>query len=192
MNKEDFLRTSYYYDLPESLIAQKPAEPRDTSKLMLINREKDTIEHKQFKNILEYLNSGDTIVLNNTRVIPARLHGRKNGEGAFVEVFLVREISKDTWLTLAKPGKRLKYNTKIVFPCGLEGVVKETLPEGEKIITFNYDNSKSFMEIIKEIGEMPLPPYITKPECEEERYQTVYSEKDGSVAAPTAGLHFTT
>lgn len=192
MSKEDFLRSSYYYDLPDELIAQKPAEPRDTSKLMLINREKDTIEHKQFKDILEHLNSGDTIVLNNTRVIPARLHGRKNGEGAFVEVFLVREISKDTWLTLAKPGKRLKDNTKIVFPCGLEGIVKETLPEGEKIIAFNYDNSKSFMEIIKEIGEMPLPPYITKPECEEERYQTVYSEKDGSVAAPTAGLHFTT
>lgn len=191
-NTEDLLRTSYYYDLPENFISQKPAEPRDTSKLMVINREKNSIEHKKFRDILDFVNSGDTIVLNNTRVIPARLHGRKNGEGAFVEVFLVREVEKDTWLTLAKPGKRLKNGTRIVFPLGLEGFVKETLESGEKIISFVYDNSKTFMEIIKEIGELPLPPYITKPECDEERYQTVYSEKEGSVAAPTAGLHFTT
>lgn len=188
---QDLLKSSYNYELPESFIATKPAEPRDTSKLMVIEKATDKITHTTFKNIGDYLKEGDLIVLNDTRVIPARLFGRKNKTGAEIEVFLVREVEKDTWLTLAKPAKRLKINTLIVFDDLLEGVVKEILPTGERIIKFNYDKSKSFFEILKKLGEVPFPPYIKMPECDSERYQTVYSKNEGSVAAPTAGLHFT-
>lgn len=194
----NLLASSYTYILPEEMIATVPAEPRDTSKLMLINRTEDKIDHKKFRDIIDYLVEGDLIVLNDTRVIPARLHGRKkntkhyqNDEGALVEVFLVREISKDTWLTLAKPGKRLKKGTEIIFNGSLTGKVENIMETGERIIHFIYPENNSFMDIIKKIGEIPFPPYITKPECEDERYQTVYSKKEGSVAAPTAGLHFT-
>lgn len=189
---KDLLKSSYYFELPDSFIATKPAEPRDTSKLMVIEKSSDKISHSTFKNIGDYLKSGDLIVLNDTRVIPARLFGRKNKTGAEIEVFLVREVEKDTWLVLAKPAKRLKINTLISFKDLLEGVVKEILPTGERIIKFSYDKSKSFFEILKELGEVPFPPYIKMPECDSERYQTVYSKNEGSVAAPTAGLHFTT
>lgn len=188
---QDLLKSSYNYELPESYIATKPAEPRDTSKLMVIEKATDKITHTTFKNIGDYLKEGDLIVLNDTRVIPARLFGRKNKTGAEIEVFLVREVEKDTWLTLAKPAKRLKINTLIAFDDLLEGVVKEILPTGERIIKFSYDKSKSFFEILKKLGEVPFPPYIKMPECDSERYQTVYSKNEGSVAAPTAGLHFT-
>lgn len=188
---QDLLKSSYNYELPESYIATKPAEPRDTSKLMVIEKATDKITHTTFKNIGDYLKEGDLIVLNDTRVIPARLFGRKNRTGAEIEVFLVREVEKDTWLTLAKPAKRLKINTLIAFDDLLEGVVKEILPTGERIIKFSYDKSKSFFEILKKLGEVPFPPYIKMPECDSERYQTVYSKNEGSVAAPTAGLHFT-
>lgn len=188
---QDLLKSSYNYELPESYIATKPAEPRDTSKLMVIEKATDKITHTTFKNIGDYLKEGDLIVLNDTRVIPARLFGRKNKTGAEIEVFLVREVEKDTWLTLTKPAKRLKINTLIAFDDLLEGVVKEILPTGERIIKFSYDKSKSFFEILKKLGEVPFPPYIKMPECDSERYQTVYSKNEGSVAAPTAGLHFT-
>lgn len=188
---QDLLKSSYSFELPDSFIATKPAEPRDTSKLMVIEKASDKISHSNFRNIGDYLKSGDLIVLNDTRVIPARLFGRKNRTGAEIEVFLVREVEKDTWLVLAKPAKRLKINTIITFNDLLEGLVKEILPTGERIIKFSYDKSKSFFEILKELGEVPFPPYIKMPECDSERYQTVYSKNEGSVAAPTAGLHFT-
>lgn len=187
----DLLCSSYNYLLPEELIATKPAEPRDTSKLMVINKRTGVIEDKIFKDIIEYLNEGDVLVLNNSRVLPARLHGRKNYDGALVEVFLIRELQKDTWLTLAKPAKRLKINTLIAFENGLEGKVISILPTGERIIKFTFPADKTFIEIIKVLGKVPFPPYISNPECDPERYQTIYSEKEGSVAAPTAGLHFT-
>jgi S-adenosylmethionine:tRNA ribosyltransferase-isomerase len=187
----DLLTSSYDYFLPEGLIAVKPAEPRDTAKLMVISRKTGQIEDRIFRDITEYLNAGDVLVLNNTRVLPARLYGRKNYDGALVEVFLVRELEKDTWLTLAKPAKRLKQNALVAFEHGLEGKVKEILATGERIIKFTYPPSKTFMEIIAILGEVPFPPYISSPECLPERYQTVYSKKEGSVAAPTAGLHFT-
>jgi S-adenosylmethionine:tRNA ribosyltransferase-isomerase len=187
----DLLTSSYNYVLPEELIAEKPAEPRDTSKLLVINRESGLSEDKSFKDITEYLNEGDILVLNNTRVLPARLYGRKNYEGALVEVFLVRELEKDSWLTLAKPAKRLKIDTLIAFEHSLEGKVTDILDGGERIIKFTYPPGKTFLEIIGLLGEVPFPPYIKKPACGPERYQTIYSEKEGSVAAPTAGLHFT-
>ena len=191
IEKEDLLTSSYNYNLPEEYIAVKPAEPRDTSKLMVIDRLSGAIEHKRFKDIINYIKEGDVLVLNDTRVIPARLFGKKNRDGASIEVFLVREVEKDTWLTLAKPAKRLKKETVVYFNEELEGVVKDCLPTGERIIKFNYPKEKNFLEIIKALGEVPFPPYITKPECDDERYQTVYSKNEGSVAAPTAGLHFT-
>lgn len=187
----DLQTQSYDYFLPEEYIANKPAEPRDTSKLMVIDRKKNTIEHTIFKNIKNILNTGDTIVLNNTRVLPARLYGRKNYDGALVEVFLIRELEKDTWLVLAKPAKRLKKGTLVFFNDELKCFVQDVLPTGERIVKFEYPQEKTFLDVIKSYGEVPFPPYITKPECNSERYQTVYSKKEGSVAAPTAGLHFT-
>ncbi|MEK7432509.1 MAG: tRNA preQ1(34) S-adenosylmethionine ribosyltransferase-isomerase QueA [Cyanobacteriota bacterium] len=187
----NLLKNSYFYELPESSIATKPIEPRDLSKLMVINRKENTINHNIFKNIGDYLQKGDLIVLNDTRVIPARLFGIKEKTGAKLEVFLVREIEKDTWLTLVKPAKRLKEGDKIVFNEDLSGETISYLETGERIIKFSYPNNKTFMQIIKELGEVPFPPYIKKPDCNSERYQTVYSKNEGSVAAPTAGLHFT-
>lgn len=191
MNNEDLKLSSYVYDLDEKYIASKALEPRDSSKLMVINRSKNTIEHKIFRNIIDYIDENTIIVLNDTRVIPARLFGKKNKDGAEIEVFLIKEVEKDHWLTLAKPGKRLKLGTNIYFNESLNGEVKEIYETGERIIKFNYPENKSFIEIIKNIGEVPLPPYIKNADCDAERYQTIYSEKEGSVAAPTAGLHFT-
>lgn len=188
---EDFKLSSYCYDLDEKFIATEAIEPRDSSKLLVINREKNIIEHKKFKDIVDYLDNKSILVLNDTRVIPARLYGRKNGTGAYLEVFLVKELKKDHWLTLAKPAKRLKIGTKIYFNNFLSGEVQEIYETGERVIKFIYPENKFFLELIKEIGEIPLPPYIKNSKCELERYQTVYSNKEGSVAAPTAGLHFT-
>lgn len=191
MNEEDLKLSSYSYDLDEKFIATKALEPRDSSKLMIIERSTGKIEHKIFRDILEYLDDKTIIVLNDTRVIPARLFGRKNKDGAEIEVFLVKETKKDNWLTLAKPAKRLKVGTNIYFNDLLSGEVQEIYETGERIIKFNYPENENFLEIIKSIGQVPLPPYIKNSNCEPERYQTVYSDKEGSVAAPTAGLHFT-
>ncbi|MFN8671527.1 MAG: tRNA preQ1(34) S-adenosylmethionine ribosyltransferase-isomerase QueA [Candidatus Sericytochromatia bacterium] len=188
---DNLLKSSYYYDLPETSIATKPVEPRHNSKLMIINRAETIIKDDYFFNLVNYLKKDDLIVLNDTRVIPARLFGKKNRTGADVEVFLVREIEKDTWLSLAKPAKRLKENTNVYFNDDLEGVIIKCLETGERIIKFKYTKEKSFMEILKDLGEVPFPPYIKSPECSSERYQTIYSKNEGSVAAPTAGLHFT-
>lgn len=191
MNKGnvDLLNTkSYFYDLPEELIAQTPAEPRDSSRLLVYHKSSGEIEHKVFRDVLDYLKPGDVLVVNNTRVLPARLYGKKES-GAQIEVLLLKRIDLNTWETLAKPGKRLKVGTKIIFSENLKGKIKSDTDFGGKIIEFEFDGV--FEDIISKCGVMPLPPYIHKQYKDKERYQTVYNKITGSSAAPTAGLHFT-
>ena len=191
MNKGnvDLLNTkSYFYDLPEELIAQTPAEPRDSSRLLVYHKSSGEIEHKIFRDVLDYLKPGDVLVVNNTRVLPARLYGKKES-GAHIEVLLLKRIDLNTWETLAKPGKRLKVGTEIIFSENLKGKIKSDTDFGGKIIEFEFDGV--FEDIISKCGVMPLPPYIHKQYKDKERYQTVYNKITGSSAAPTAGLHFT-
>ena len=191
MNKGnvDLLNTkSYFYDLPEELIAQTPAEPRDSSRLLVYHKSSGAIEHKIFRDVLDYLKPGDVLVVNNTRVLPARLYGKKES-GAQIEVLLLKRIDLNTWETLAKPGKRLKVGTEIIFSENLKGKIKSDTDFGGKIIEFEFDGV--FEDIISKCGVMPLPPYIHKQYKDKERYQTVYNKITGSSAAPTAGLHFT-
>ena len=185
------MKTSdFYFYLPEELIAQHPLEKRDYSKLMVLDKETGKIEHKHFYNVIEYLNSGDTLVLNNTRVMPARLIGEKAESGGKIEFLLLKRIEGDKWECLAKPGKRAKIGTEFVFGKGkLKCKVVDIVEEGNRIIEFSYDGI--FEQVLDELGEMPLPPYITERLDDRERYQTVYSKEQGSAAAPTAGLHFT-
>ncbi|WP_338470372.1 tRNA preQ1(34) S-adenosylmethionine ribosyltransferase-isomerase QueA [Niallia sp. XMNu-256] len=176
--------------LPEELIAQTPLEDRTSSRLMVLNKQTGDIEHSSFKNILTYLKKGDCIVLNDTKVLPARLFGIKEETGAKVEVLLLTRKEGDTWETLVKPAKRIKKGMKIVFGEGLlTAVCIEELDHGGRILEFQYDGI--FYEILEELGEMPLPPYIKEQLDENDRYQTVYARERGSAAAPTAGLHFT-
>ena len=187
MNKSDF-----YYDLPESLIAQHPLEPRDHSRMMVLNKQSDEIVHKHFYDITDYLREGDCLILNNTRVLPARIYGTKKETGAIVEFLLLNQIENNLWETLAGPGKRAKENTEFIFGEGImEAKVEEVLPNGNRIVRFSYDKSDNIYNILDKIGQMPLPHYITEELEDKERYQTVYSKELGSVAAPTAGLHFT-
>jgi len=184
MNKSDF-----YYDLPESFIAQEPLDKRDESKLMVLDRKNGEIKHSRFKNIVDCLNPGDCLVLNNTRVIPARIFGKKT-TGAEVEFLLLRRLDINRWQTLVKPGRRAKPGSVFEFGNGeLRGEVIDTAEEGTRIIEFTYEGV--FEEILEELGRMPLPPYIKAKLENQERYQTVYSKERGSAAAPTAGLHFT-
>lgn len=185
------MKTSdFYFDLPENLIAQVPILDRSSSKLMVLDKETGDIEHKIFKNVIDYLNPGDCLVLNDTRVIPARLIGEKVDTGGKIEFLLLKRHEDDTWESLVKPGKRAKIGTKFSFGDGkLIGEVVGMGPEGSRIIKFNYEGI--FEEVLDELGNMPLPPYITERLEERERYQTVYSKHNGSAAAPTAGLHFT-
>lgn len=185
------MKTSdFYFDLPKELIAQDPLKDRSSSRLLKLNRETGKIEHRHFTDILDYLKEGDLLVLNNTKVIPARLLGVKEETGANVEVFLLKRRSEDTWETLVKPGKKLKPGTKVSFGDGiLKAEILETLEDGGRIVKFLFDGI--FEEILDKLGEMPLPPYITHKLQDRDRYQTVYAKYDGSVAAPTAGLHFT-
>ena len=185
------MKTSdFYFDLPKELIAQDPLENRSSSRLLKLNRTTGEIEHRHFTDILDYLNKGDLLVLNNTKVIPARLLGVKEETGANVEVFLLKRLSDDTWETLVKPGKKLKPGTKVSFGDGLlRAEILETLDDGGRIVKFIFDGI--FEEILDKLGEMPLPPYITHKLRDRDRYQTVYAKHEGSVAAPTAGLHFT-
>jgi len=185
------LKTSdFYFDLPEELIAQVPIEDRSSSKLMVLDKETGIIEHKIFKDVINYLNPGDCLVLNNTRVIPARLIGEKQDTGGKIEFLLLKRTEEDTWQALAKPGKKAKIGTKFSFGDGkLIGEVVGLAEEGSRIIKFHYEGI--FEEVLDELGNMPLPPYITERLEERERYQTVYSKHRGSAAAPTAGLHFT-
>lgn len=180
----------FYFDLPEELIAQEPLTERDKSRLLVLDKKTGEIEHKIFRDIVEYLNEGDCLVLNNSRVIPARLFGEKEGTGARIEFVLLKRIDKNRWETLVKPGKKAKPGTRFIFGNGeLKCTVIETTEVGGRIIEFEYKGV--FEEILDKLGQMPLPPYITKTLEDKERYQTVYSKVEGSAAAPTAGLHFT-
>ena len=187
MNKSDF-----FYDLPEELIAQTPLEPRDSSKMMVLSKENDNILHKHFYDVCDYLNEGDTLILNNTRVLPARIYGVKEETGAVVEFLLLNQLENDVWEALAGPGKRAKVGTTFSFGEGiLKCEVTEVLDNGNRIIKFSYDKNDNFFNVLDKVGEMPLPHYITETLQDKERYQTVYSKELGSAAAPTAGLHFT-
>ena len=180
----------FYYDLPQELIAQDPLEDRSSSRLMVLDKITGEVEHRHFKDITEYLRPGDCLVINNTKVIPARLYGVKEGTEAKIEILLLKRKENDIWETLVKPGKKCKIGTKIVFGEGiLTGEVVDIVEEGNRLIQFHYEGI--FEEILDRLGQMPLPPYITHQLQDKNRYQTVYAKYDGSVAAPTAGLHFT-
>ena len=185
------MKTSdFYYDLPEELIAQDPLEDRTASKLLVLDRKTGAVKHKIFSDVIDYLNKGDCLVINNTRVIPARLIGEKEGTGGKVEVLLLKRRANDVWETLVKPGKKLRPGAKITFGDGrLRAEVLEVVEEGNRLVKFYYEGI--FEEILDSLGEMPLPPYITHKLEDKEMYQTVYAKFDGSAAAPTAGLHFT-
>ena len=181
--------TEFDYELPEELIAQTPIKKRDESRLMVLNRKEQTIEHKIFKDIINYLKPGDVLVRNNTKVIPARLYGRKE-TGAKVEFLLLNNIEGDIWESIVRPGNKLHVGAKVIFGDGiLEAKILEVMPGGTRKVEFKYDGI--FNEILDKIGLMPLPPYIHESLKEKDRYQTVYAKYDGSAAAPTAGLHFT-
>ncbi|MBQ9862647.1 MAG: tRNA preQ1(34) S-adenosylmethionine ribosyltransferase-isomerase QueA [Lachnospiraceae bacterium] len=187
---EQILKSDYYYDLPERLIAQDPLLKRSDSRLMVLDKKTGEMEHKHFYDIKQYLKPGDCLVLNNTKVIPARLMGTRKDTGAVIEVLLLKRRDADTWETLVKPGKKARIGQIIEFGNGL--LTAEVIgieDEGNRIIKFNYDGI--FEEILDKLGEMPLPPYITHKLQDRNRYQTVYAKYEGSAAAPTAGLHFT-
>lgn len=182
--------SDFDFYLPEELIAQHPLEKRDASRLMVLDKKTGNIEHKSFHDVIDYLNEGDTLVLNNTRVMPARLIGEKENTGGKIEFLLLKRIEGDKWECLAKPGKRAKIGQRFTFGEGkLKCEVVDIVEEGNRVIEFSYDGI--FEQVLDELGEMPLPPYITERLEDRERYQTVYSKEKGSAAAPTAGLHFT-
>ena len=185
------LKTSdFYFDLPQELIAQDPLEDRSASRLLMVNKDTGEIKHEVFRNIIDYLNPGDCLVLNNTKVLPARLLGVKEDTGAAIEVLLLKRRERDVWETLVKPGKKMKPGARLVFGEGLlKAEVLDVVEEGNRLIHFSYEGI--FEEVLDQLGEMPLPPYITHKLKEKNRYQTVYAKYDGSAAAPTAGLHFT-
>lgn len=180
----------FYYDLPKELIAQEPYKQRDMSRLLVLDKKTGALEHKIFKDIIDYLDEGDCLVMNNSRVIPARLYGIKEDTGAKIEFVLLKRIDGNKWETLVKPGKKAKIGSEIVFGNGeLKCKILEHTDAGGRIIEFSYDGI--FEEILDKLGKMPLPPYIKKELTDNEMYQTVYSKIEGSAAAPTAGLHFT-
>lgn len=185
MNVKDF-----YYDLPQELIAQDPLKDRSASRLLVMNRESGKLEHRVFKDVVDYLRPGDCLVINDTRVIPARLFGVKADTGAKIEVLLLKRRDQNIWETLVKPGRKCRPGTEIVFGEGLLwGTVLDVVEEGNRLIRFSFEGI--FEEILDRLGQMPLPPYITHQLQDKNRYQTVYAKHDGSAAAPTAGLHFT-
>lgn len=187
---QNLKKSDFYFDLPEELIAQDPLEDRSSSRLLVLDKETGETSHHIFKEVINYLNPGDCLVLNNTKVIPARLIGHKEDTGAAIEVLLLKRKENDIWETLVKPGKKCKPGTKIVFGEGLlHATVLETVEDGNRLIRFSYEGI--FEEILDKLGEMPLPPYITHKLQDKNRYQTVYAKYEGSAAAPTAGLHFT-
>ena len=189
--EENEMKTSdFYYDLPEELIAQDPLEDRSGSRLLVLDRQTGKREHKIFRDVIDYLNPGDCLVVNNTKVIPARLIGSKVGTDAKIEVLLLKRKEDNVWETLVKPGKKCKVGTKISFGEGLlTGEVVDIVEEGNRLVKFSYEGI--FEEILDQLGQMPLPPYIHHQLQDKNRYQTVYAKHDGSAAAPTAGLHFT-
>lgn len=180
----------FYYELPPELIAQRPLEDRSASRLMILNRETGEIKHRRFRDIVEYLNPGDCLVMNNTRVIPARLRGVKEDTGGKIEILLLRRLDINTWDVILKPGKRARKGARFVFGDGLLACeVTDVKPDGNRTVRFEYEGV--WEELLDRLGEMPLPPYIKEKLEDKERYQTVYSKIEGSAAAPTAGLHFT-
>ena len=183
-------RTDFYYELPEELIAQDPLEDRSSSRLLVLDRKSGAVSHHVFRKITEYLKEGDCLVINDTKVIPARLIGSKIGTGARIEVLLLKRKENNIWETLVKPGKKMKAGAKISFGDGLlTGEVIDIVEEGNRLIRFSFEGI--FEEILDQLGQMPLPPYITHQLQDKNRYQTVYAKHTGSAAAPTAGLHFT-
>lgn len=185
MNTKDF-----YYDLPHELIAQTPLKNRQKSKMMVLNKKNGKVEHKIFEDIVNYIKEGDTIVLNDTKVLPARLFGHRENKEEVIEVLLLKQREDDIWQTLVKPGKKLKIGTKIIFDDSLlSAEVIDILEDGQRVIKFKYNGI--FNEILDKLGSMPLPPYITEKLEDKDRYQTIYAKNLGSAAAPTAGLHFT-
>ena len=185
------MKTSdFYYDLPQELIAQDPLTDRSASRLMHLSIKDGSIEHRPFTDILEYLNPGDCLVINDTKVIPARLYGHKEETGALIEILLLKRNENDVWECLVKPGKKARKGTRISFGDGLlKGEIVDVIEDGNRLIHFEYNGI--FEEILDQLGEMPLPPYITHKLQDKNRYQTVYAKHEGSAAAPTAGLHFT-
>ncbi len=187
---EELRKSDFYFDLPQELIAQDPLEDRSNSRLLLLDKKDGRIEHHIFKEIVDYLRPGDCLVLNDTKVLPARLMGVKEDTGAAIEVLLLKRKENDIWETLVKPGKKAKPGTRIVFGEGsLRAEVLEIVEEGNRLIRFSYEGI--FEEVLDQLGEMPLPPYITHKLQDKSRYQTIYAKYEGSAAAPTAGLHFT-
>lgn len=187
---QELKKSDFYFDLPQELIAQDPLEDRSSSRLLVLDKETGEMEHRVFHDIVEYLHEGDCLVLNNTKVIPARLMGTKKDTGATIEVLLLKRHENDIWETLVKPGKKAKPGTVITFGEGLlTGTVVDIVDEGNRLIQFSYEGI--FEEVLDKLGEMPLPPYITHKLQDKNRYQTVYAKYEGSAAAPTAGLHFT-
>lgn len=187
---KELLKSDFYFDLPEELIAQDPLEDRSSSRLLKLDKQTGEIEHHTFKDVLDYLKEGDCLVLNNTKVIPARLMGVKADTGAAIEVLLLKRRENDIWETLVKPGKKARPGAVISFGDGiLTGTVLDVVEEGNRLIQFSYEGI--FEEVLDRLGEMPLPPYITHKLQDKNRYQTVYAKYEGSAAAPTAGLHFT-
>lgn len=184
------LLDEFDYELPEELIAQVPLADREASRLLVVHRENGSVEHRRFPDIISYLRSGDALVLNNTRVLPARLLGRKKEGGALAEILLLHRKNANVWETLVRPGRRLRPGAEVIFGDGeLSALIKEELPDGGRLVEFHYDGV--FEEVLDRLGEMPLPPYIKETLQDRERYQTVYAKEEGSAAAPTAGLHFT-
>ena len=186
----ELTKSLFYFELPEELIAQDPLEDRSSSRLLVLNKKSGEISHHVFREVIDYLEPGDCLVLNNTKVIPARLLGEREGTGAHVEVLLLKRHEGDVWETLVKPGKKCRPGTRLAFGDGLlKAEVLETVEEGNRLIRFEY--AGIFEEVLDRLGEMPLPPYITHKLQDKSRYQTVYAKYEGSAAAPTAGLHFT-
>ena len=185
------MKTSdFYYDLPQELIAQDPLEDRSSSRLMHLSLKDGSIEHRHFTDVLDYMEEGDCLVINDTKVIPARLYGHKEETGALIEILLLKRKENDIWECLVKPGKKARPGAKITFGNGiLKGEIIDIVDEGNRLIQFHYEGI--FEEILDQLGEMPLPPYITHKLKDKNRYQTVYAKNEGSAAAPTAGLHFT-
>ncbi|VYT95619.1 S-adenosylmethionine:tRNA ribosyltransferase-isomerase [Eubacterium limosum] len=186
---ETLTTKDFYYDLPEELIAQTPEKKRDASRLMVLNRMEGSIQDRHFHDIIDYLNEDDLLVMNNTKVLPARIFGKKEETGGKVELLLLKRLDDKTWETMVKPGKKAMPGTRLVFGDKLKGEIKDKIESGLRIIEFEYDGI--FEEIIGELGTMPLPPYIHEVLEDQDRYQTVYAKYTGSAAAPTAGLHFT-
>ncbi|MBQ7592408.1 MAG: tRNA preQ1(34) S-adenosylmethionine ribosyltransferase-isomerase QueA [Clostridia bacterium] len=187
----DLKKSDFYYDLPKELIAQTPVEPRDSSRLLVLSKETGRIEHRVFRDITDYLHEGDVLVVNDSKVIPARLYGVKAGTGADVETVLLRPRGLDVWEVLVRPGRRLKPGAEVVFGGGLlTGTVTGVIEDGNRLMRFSC-SGEQFYSLLDRIGQMPLPPYITEKLADGSRYQTVYAKERGSAAAPTAGLHFT-